>query len=93
MSQRNRILKAVIYLGLSFFLLGPAAPSPEIVLANRFSICAALYAPLPLLKVVNPGLKWGDHSPFWDRGYSALCGIEDYAPPNPYYHKTTDTGR
>jgi hypothetical protein len=34
MSQRNRILKAVIYLGLSFFLLGPAAPSPDFVLAR-----------------------------------------------------------
>ena len=60
-------------------------------LANRFTICAALYAPLPLLKVVNPGLRWSDHAPFWDKGYSALCGIEDYAPSNPYYHKTTDT--
>lgn len=34
MSQRNRILKAVICLGLSFFLLGPAAASPDIVLAK-----------------------------------------------------------
>jgi len=60
-------------------------------LANRFSICASLYAPLDLLRVVNSGLKWSDHSPFWDQGYSAVCGIEDYGVPNPYYHKTTDT--
>jgi len=60
-------------------------------LANRFAICSAQYLSLPpLFKVVNASLRWSDHSPFWDQGYSALCGIEDYNVPNPYYHKTTD---
>jgi len=59
-------------------------------LANRFSICAAQYVSLPLLKVVNANLRWSDHSPFWDQGFSAVCGIEDYGAPNPYYHKPTD---
>ena len=59
-------------------------------LANRFSICAAQYVSLPLLKVVNANLRWSDHSPFWDQGFSAVCGIEDYGVPNPYYHKPTD---
>jgi len=59
-------------------------------LANRFSICAAQYVALPLFKVVNANLRWSDHSPFWDQGFSAVCGIEDYGVPNPYYHKPTD---
>lgn len=59
-------------------------------LANRFAICAAQYFSLPLLKVVNANLRWSDHSPFWDQGFSAVCGIEDYGVPNPYYHKPTD---
>jgi hypothetical protein len=42
---------------------------------------------------------WSDHSPFWTRGFPAVCLIEN-APPwlsnmnysaNPYYHKTDDT--
>jgi len=60
-------------------------------LANRFSICAAIYTPLDLLKVINANFKYSDHSSFWDQGYSALCGIEDYPVTSPYYHKTTDT--
>jgi len=59
-------------------------------LFNRYAICAALYTPLELLKIVNPNLKYSDHSPFWDQGYSAVLGIEDAGVPNPYYHKTTD---
>ncbi len=60
-------------------------------LADTFSAAAALYAPMPTLKVVNASLNRSDHSPFWDQGYSALCGIEDYNTPNPNYHKTYDT--
>jgi Zn-dependent M28 family amino/carboxypeptidase len=60
-------------------------------LANRFFICATLYMPLDLSKVVNANLKYSDHSPFWDQGYSAVLGIEDTVIRNPYYHKTTDT--
>jgi hypothetical protein len=36
-------------------------------------------------------MRSSDHAPFWDQGYSAMLGIEDYSPKNPYYHKTTDT--
>jgi Zn-dependent M28 family amino/carboxypeptidase len=60
-------------------------------LANRFSICASIYTPLDLLKVVNANFRYSDHSSFWDQGYSAVCGIEDSIVTNPYYHKTTDT--
>ena len=58
-------------------------------LADRFRTAADRYAPLPVQKIVDASATWSDHSPFWDQGYSALCGIED--SDNPYYHKTTDT--
>lgn len=59
-------------------------------LFNRYAICASLYAPLGLLKVLNPNMRYSDHAPFWDQGYSAVLGIEDVDVPNPYYHKATD---
>jgi hypothetical protein len=60
-------------------------------LANAFASAASAYAPLPTLKVVNASFTRSDHAPFWDQGYSAVCGIEDANPSNPNYHKTYDT--
>ncbi len=59
--------------------------------ANAFANAAATWAPMPTLKVVNASLTYSDHAPFWDQGYSAVCGIEDANPSNPNYHKTYDT--
>ena len=45
---------------------------------------------LYLTKSVDPTFRYSDHAMFWDRNYSALCGIEvDYAS-NPRYHSTND---
>jgi hypothetical protein len=60
-------------------------------LANAFVSATTTYAPMPTLKVVNASLTYSDHAPFWDQGYSALCGIEDANPTNPNYHKPYDT--
>jgi len=60
-------------------------------LGARYLSAAERYAPLPTLKIVNASFRGSDHSPFWDQGYHALCGIEDAGVPNPHYHKTTDT--
>lgn len=60
-------------------------------LADRFIAAAGRYAPIPTAKRVDSSMVYSDHSPFWNAGYAALCGIEDGLPlPNPYYHKTTD---
>jgi hypothetical protein len=32
-----------------------------------------------------------DHGPFWNNGYVAFCGIEDFWPTNPWYHTAGDT--
>jgi photosystem II stability/assembly factor-like uncharacterized protein len=46
---------------------------------------------LGITKEINPSMRWSDHASFWDRGYSALCGIEVDYMTNPYYHTTGDT--
>lgn len=50
-------------------------------------------------KIISAGFRYSDHSSFWDYGYPAILGIEDYQPwfdsycyeTNHNYHKVTDT--
>jgi hypothetical protein len=63
---------------------------PSEWLGDAFLTTSDRYAPMPLVKVVNASFTYSDHSPFWDQGYAALCGIEDAVVHNPYYHKPTD---
>jgi len=60
-------------------------------LADRFFSTTISYTTLDISKIVNPAFIWSDHSSFWDRGYSAILGIEDIYISNPYYHTTGDT--
>jgi photosystem II stability/assembly factor-like uncharacterized protein len=46
---------------------------------------------LGITKQINSYMRWSDHASFWDRGYSAFCGIETQYMVNPYYHSTGDT--
>jgi hypothetical protein len=59
-------------------------------LALQFISAANRYAPLPTNHVVNSSITGSDQSPFWDQGYSALLGIDDYPVRNPYYHSIQD---
>ena len=44
-----------------------------------------------------PSMVYSDHAPFWDRGWSAVCGITDNEGfcrqwgTYPYYHTHNDT--
>jgi len=60
-------------------------------LGNKYILAANAYVPLEIQKTINASMTYSDHAPFWDQGYSALLGIEDYPLNNPYYHKTDDT--
>jgi hypothetical protein len=60
-------------------------------MAERTGWAADAYTGLTVRKSVNPSFVYSDHSPFWDRGYSAFCGIEDEDVNNPYYHTPGDT--
>jgi photosystem II stability/assembly factor-like uncharacterized protein len=46
---------------------------------------------LGLIKLLNPSMRYSDHASFWDKGYSAFCGIETDYSINPYYHSAGDT--
>jgi hypothetical protein len=42
--------------------------------------------------LVSDGMGYSDHASFWNRGYPAICMIEDYQGDfNAYYHTTGDT--
>jgi hypothetical protein len=60
-------------------------------MAERTGQIADAYTGLAVRKIVNSSFVYSDHSPFWDRGYSAFCGIEDADVNNPYYHTPEDT--
>jgi subtilisin-like proprotein convertase family protein len=87
---------------------GDGLPSPENLdlnyntssqwLAQRFVGAAATYGTgLAVNAILCPSLNVSDHYPFWQRGWSAVCGItdnEDYcgaAGNYPYYHTANDT--
>jgi hypothetical protein len=60
-------------------------------MAERTSLVADAYTGLAVRKSINPSFIYSDHSPFWDRGYHAFCGIEDEDVNNPFYHTPGDT--
>jgi Zn-dependent M28 family amino/carboxypeptidase len=60
-------------------------------MAERAGLIAGAYTGLTVRKIVNPSFIYSDHSPFWDQGYAAFCGIEDADVNNPYYHTPGDT--
>lgn len=60
-------------------------------LVDKFIFAAQTYTSLGTVKTINPNMVWSDHAAFWDEGYSALCGFEDFYFTNPNYHKTLDT--
>jgi Zn-dependent M28 family amino/carboxypeptidase len=60
-------------------------------MAERTGWAADAYTGLAVRKSINPSFVYSDHSPFWDRGYSAFCAIEDEDVNNPYYHTPGDT--
>ena len=56
-----------------------------------FIAIADTYTTLPCYKDMVTDMQSSDHGPFWNNGYLAFCGIEDYWPGNPYYHTPGDS--
>jgi Zn-dependent M28 family amino/carboxypeptidase len=59
-------------------------------LFDRYTQAASTYAGMRTHEVLDNSWDYSDQSPFWDNGYSALCGIENEDPSSPYNHQTTD---
>jgi PKD repeat protein len=67
-------------------------------LGTLFTDCAVAYGTgCTVDAFLCPSLDASDHAPFWDNGFSAVCGITDnegYCGHNgnyPYYHTSNDT--
>lgn len=60
-------------------------------LAQWFRAVADTYTTLRCTTQMMSDNQNSDHGPFWNNGYLALTGIEDFWPRNPHYHTPHDT--
>jgi len=72
-------------------VLGKIANPPCEPFVDWFSAIADTYTDLPVYKRMVSDNQNSDHGPFWNNGYLAFCGIEDFWPTNPYYHTAGDS--
>ncbi len=72
-------------------VLGKIANPPCEPFVDWFTAIADTYATLPIYKRMVNDNQNSDHGPFWDNGYLAFCGIEDFWPVNPWYHTPGDS--
>jgi photosystem II stability/assembly factor-like uncharacterized protein len=89
-----------IIAALNFDMIGYEDVNPEDVdiicntpsqwLGDEYQDAVALYVPGLAIDRGTATYVGSDNSSFWDWGYSAFLGIEDYGLNNPYYHRTTD---
>lgn len=56
-----------------------------------FAACADTYTTLLTNIYMVSDNQNSDHGPFWNNGYLAFCGIEDFWPVNPWYHTAGDS--
>jgi Peptidase family M28 len=85
----------------NFDMIGWEDPVPEDLnvivnnasqqLGQDFVDAVNLYTTLPMDYIVDGSARASDHAEFWDNGYAALLGIEDYFPTYPHYHTDQDT--
>jgi hypothetical protein len=59
--------------------------------SDFFTTCADTYTTLLCQKYMVSDNQNSDHGPFWNNGYLAFCGIEDFWPTNPHYHTSHDS--
>lgn len=89
---------------LNFDMIGYVDASPEDLqlvtkIANPpcgpfsdwFTAIADTYTTLQCSKYMVSDNQNSDHGPFWNNGYVAFCGIEDFWPVNPHYHTSHDS--
>lgn len=62
----------------------------DLAIANLFADVVSAYALDLTPQIVQDGNGQSDHASFWDFGYSAILGIEDFQDFTPYYHTTND---
>jgi hypothetical protein len=89
---------------LNFDMIGYEDPAPEDLdlvtkisdppcgpFAAWFTAVADTYTTLACSTQMVSDNQNSDHGPFWNNGYLAFCGIEDFWPGNPHYHTSHDS--
>jgi hypothetical protein len=66
------------------------ANSGDLAIANLFSNVNSAYNIGLTPLILQDGEAFSDHYPFWQRGFPAILGIEDWSDHTPYYHTTYD---
>ncbi len=72
-------------------VIGKVSNPPCEPFCDWFIAVADTYTNLPCSKEMVSDMQSSDQGPFWNNGYLAFCGIEDYWPTNPYYHTPGDS--
>jgi len=72
-------------------VLGKINNPPCEPFVDWFTAIADTYTTLPIYKRMVNDNQNSDHGPFWNNGYLAFCGIEDFWPVNPWYHTPGDS--
>jgi hypothetical protein len=72
-------------------VLGKINNPPCEPFVDWFTAIADTYTLLPVYKRMVNDNQNSDHGPFWNNGYLAFCGIEDFWPVNPWYHTPGDS--
>jgi hypothetical protein len=72
-------------------VIGRTSNPPCEPFCDWFIAVADTYTTLPCNKQMMSDMPYSDHAPFWNNGYLAFCGIEDFWPSNPYYHTAGDS--
>lgn len=62
----------------------------DLEIANLFKDSISAYNINLTPLILQDGLAFSDHKPFWDNGYPAILAIEDWNDSTPHYHTTGD---
>jgi len=68
-----------------------ASNGGDLLIANTFNDVVTAYNLDLTSQIVQDGLSWSDHYPFWSYGYSAILAMEDKDVDfTPHYHRPSD---
>lgn len=62
----------------------------DLAIANLFKEVVAAYGLNLTPEIIQDGESRSDHASFWQYGFPAILGIEDFQDFTPYYHTTDD---
>ena len=62
----------------------------DLAIAGLFRDAVTAYQLNLVPTILNDGLSFSDHYPFWQYGFPGILAIEDWSHHTPYYHTTND---